>query len=133
MISLFRAAAGVVALSVVACADSKPAGSDTSRPAYQNTGEAERVDMIRIDSMAAKPVPSTVPNRKTLPAPEAVPSRTPPVIGETRRDAPVARDPMPPLRGETSKSGGTMPVYRDSTRGPLNEIDSRGRVVPIKK
>jgi hypothetical protein len=39
---------------------------------------------------------------------------------------------MPPLRGETSK-GPQMPVYRDSTRGPMNEIDSKGQPRPIKR
>ncbi|HZI99039.1 MAG TPA: hypothetical protein VFD22_00165 [Gemmatimonadaceae bacterium] len=127
---------GAVAFAIVtaaACRDSKPESGDTSRAVFRNTGEAAHVDMVRIDSMAAKPSPSAVPNTpapRTSPA--AVPPRMPPVIGETRREAPVSRDPMPPLRGETSK-GATMPVYRDSTQGPLMGIDSKGKVVPIKK
>ena len=118
-----------------ACVDSKPEGSDTSRPVFQNTGEASHVEMVRIDSMSARPKPAPAivpgaPQPRTSPA--AIPARPPSVIGETRRDPPVSRDPMPPLRGETSK-GATMPVYRDSTRGPMMEIDSKGRVSPIKR
>jgi hypothetical protein len=119
--------------AVVACVDEKPARSDSSRAVFRNTGEAAHVEMIRIDSMSARPKPVTVP--PTTPhatPPAALPSRPPSVIGETRREPPVSRDPMPPLRGETSK-GATMPVYRDSTRGPLMEIDSKGRVSPIKR
>jgi len=119
---------GLVTVATVACVDSKPAGSDTSRPVFQNTGQASHVEMLRIDSMSTKPAPKVAPAA----VPSAVPSRTPSVIGETRREAPVSRDPMPPLRGETSK-GARMPVYRDSTRGPLMEIDSKGRPSPIKR
>lgn len=131
------ACVGVLVLAAGACVDTKSDGSDTSRPVFKNTGEAAHVDMVRIDSMAAKPLPSTVPNTvptrpKPRTAPAAVPSRTPSVIGETRREPPVSRDPMPPLRGETSK-GAKMPVYRDSTRGPMMEVDSRGKAVPIKR
>lgn len=122
----------LIPLIAAACVDSQPGSSDTSRPVFQNTGEASHVEMLRIDSMGARPTPGTVPRKTPRVTPEAAPSRVPPVIGETRRDAPVATDPMPPLRGETSK-GATMPVYRDSVRGPLNEIDSKGRVGPIKK
>jgi hypothetical protein len=137
MISVGRAVAILIIASTAAsCVDSKPAASDTSRPVFQNTGEASHVQMLRIDSMSSKKMPSAVPNPvPTVPsrvAPNAVPSRNPSVIGETRREAPVVRDPMPPLRGETSK-GATMPVYRDSVRGPINEIDSKGRVTPIKR
>ena len=118
--------------AAAACVDSKSENADTSRPVFRNTGEAAHVDMVRIDSMAAKPSPNAVPATPTPRTFPAVPSRAPSVIGETRREPPVSRDPMPPLRGETSK-GATMPVYRDSTRGPLMEIDSKGRVTPIKK
>jgi len=124
----------IAVVTVAGCVDSKSENADTSRAVFRNTGEAAHVDMVRIDSMAAKPSPSAVPNApapRTSP-PAAIPSRTPSVIGETRREQPVSRDPMPPLRGETSK-GATMPVYRDSTRGPLMEIDSKGKVTPIKK
>ena len=125
----------VFSLAIVvatACADSRSENADTSRPVFRNTGEAAHVDMVRIDSMAARPSPTvpTTPTPRKFPA--AVPSRAPSVIGETRREPPVSRDPMPPLRGETSK-GASMPVYRDSTRGPLMEIDSKGRATPIKK
>ena len=120
----------IVAASAVACVDSKPEGSDTSRPVFQNTGEAAHVEMLRIDSMSAKPSPRVAPPPAAVPS--AVPSRMPSVIGETRREAPVSRDPMPPLRGETSK-GARMPIYRDSTRGPIMEIDSKGRTTPIKR
>ena len=130
----------IVSIAIVAstaCVDSKSENSDTSRAVFKNTGEAAHVDMVRIDSMAKKPLPNAAPNAvPNAPAPRTAPpvpsNRTPSVIGETRREAPVSRDPMPPLRGETSK-GATMPVYRDSTRGPLMEIDSKGRVTPIKK
>ena len=127
----------IVSIAVVvatACVDNKSESADTSRPVFKNTGEASHVEMLRIDSMSAKPSPSAVPNApapRTSPA--AVPNnRTPSIIGETRREPPASRDPMPPLRGETSK-GATMPVYRDSTRGPMMGIDSKGNVVPIKK
>ena len=120
-------AAGLI--GAVACTDSKPAGSDTSGIVIRNSGEASRVDMLRIDSMTTKP---------GTPAPPAArpPSANPPagVTGEARRESPPAsRDPMPPLAGETNRRSGSMPVYRDSTSGPKMEIDSKGNIRPIKK
>ena len=128
----FRIVGAAAVIGVVACTDSGSQASDTSRAVFRNTGEAAHVEMIRIDSMSKRPSPSVTPAAPSRTEPAAMPSRTPSVIGETRREAPVSRDPMPPLRGETSK-GATMPVYRDSTRGPMMEIDAKGRVSPIKK
>lgn len=113
--------------AVVACGDSKPEVADTSE-LPDNTIQASPGDTAGLDSTVPAPNPAQ-PDTTT-----GSQAGSPPVIGEGRRDAPpTSRDPMPPLTGETSKQGGTMPVYRDSASGPKMEIDSKGRVTPIKK
>jgi hypothetical protein len=115
---------GLVAL--VACGDSKPEVADTSA-LPDNTIKALPGDTAGLDSTVPAPNPATPESAGTQ-------AGSPPVIGEGRRDGPpTSRDPMPPLTGETSKQGGTMPVYRDSASGPRMEVDSKGRVTPIKK
>ena len=115
---------GIAAL--VACGDSKPEVADTSA-LPDNTIKALPGDTAGLDSTVPAPSPATPESAGTQ-------AGSPPVIGEGRRDAPpTSRDPMPPLTGETSKQGGTMPVYRDSASGPRMEVDSKGRVTPIKK
>jgi hypothetical protein len=112
-----KAAAALAICLVVACDDGKPAPGDTSA-LPENTIQAAPDDTIGIDSASTHPGSQPPP----------------PVTGESPREGPpVSRDPMPPLTGETSKQGGTMPVYRDSASGPKMEIDSKGRIVPIKK
>ena len=112
--------------AMVACSDSKSGAPDTSE-LPDNTVKALPADTTAVDSTAGAPGQST----PDVPRSE---SGSPPVIGEGRRDSPpTSRDPMPPLTGETSKQGGTMPVYRDSASGPRMEVDSKGRVTPIKK
>ena len=121
--------AAILALAALAaCGDSKPEVADTSA-LPDNTIKALPGDTAGLDSTVPAPNPAQ-------PEPDTTGSHagSPPVTGEGRRDAPPAsRDPMPPLTGETSKQGGTMPVYRDSASGPRMEIDSKGRVTPIKK
>ena len=51
--------------AAAACVDSKSENADTSRPVFRNTGEAAHVDMVRIDSMAAKPSPKRVVSRRS--------------------------------------------------------------------
>ena len=125
MRSLERAAIASLMAAAIACGDRKPDVADTSE-LPNNTVKASPSDTIAVDS-ALTPQDSVTP-------PPPTPSLPPSVTGEGRRDNPPAsRDPMPPLTGETSKQGGTMPVYRDSASGPRMEIDSKGRVTPIKK
>jgi hypothetical protein len=113
------AALGFLMIGALACVDSKPAQTDTAG-ALPEPGRVMPLDTAIVDS--------------TVAAPAAPSSQPPSAIGEgTRENPPASRDPMPPLTGETSKQGGTMPVYRDSTSGPRMEIDSKGRVTPIKK
>ena len=126
MKSLERVAIAFVLIAAVACGDKKPEVPDTSA-LPDNTVKAAPDDTIGRDSVSG-------PRDTVIPGTTAVPQSSPPVIGEGRRDnPPTSRDPMPPLTGETSKQGGTMPVYRDSASGPRMEIDSKGRVTPIKK
>ena len=114
--------AALATIAVVACVDSKPAPSDTA-------GLPERT---------VQPAPDDTTGRDTTAATGDPGKRSepgyPPVTGESSREGPPrSKDPMPPLTGETSKQGGTMPVYRDSASGPRMEVDSKGRVTPIKK
>lgn len=120
-----NAAAILATTALFACVDSKPSVGDTaSLP--ENTVKALPGDTVTLDTTVAAPAPSRPDS--------SLRSASPPVIGEGRREGPpTSRDPMPPLTGETSKQGGTMPVYRDSASGPKAEIDSKGRIVPIKK
>ena len=125
MKSLQRIAVASLLVAAVACGDRKSNVPDTSA-LPDNTVKAAPDDTIGRDSAAAP--------QDTVGTKAADPMSSPPVTGEGRRDNPPAsRDPMPPLTGETSRQGGTMPVYRDSASGPRMEVDSKGRVTPIKK
>jgi hypothetical protein len=127
MMSRARAACVIVGTMILtACVDTKPQAADTSASVTNAPAANEHVDTVRLDTSVVKHPPSDDALPPTV-------SRSPlPVTGETRREPPVSRDPMPPLRGETSK-GPPMPVYRDSTRGPMMEIDSKGQPRPIKR
>ena len=123
-----------VALAVVACSDSHSRSSDTS--ALPNAGAGEKINMIQLDT-TSRTAPGTVKSPASPPVQQQPPLN---VTGEGHRgtEPPLnsSRDPMPPLTGETSKRGGTMPVappLRDSTSGPKMQIDSKGNVTPIKK
>jgi len=118
----------IVAVAILtSCVDKKPEAVDTATPPANAPVVNETIDSVRLDTTTVNPAPD-----KISPPPPVSRETRPPVTGETRHEPPVSRDPMPPLRGETSK-GPQMPVYRDSTRGPLNEIDSKGQPRPIKR
>ena len=126
-------AVGLVSIVVVACSDSNARKADTS--SIPNAGAGEKVNMIQLDT-TSRTAPGAVPSPST-PAAQQPPLN---VTGEGHRgsEPPLnsSRDPMPPLTGETSKRGGTMPVapvLRDSASGPKMQIDSKGNVSPIKR
>ena len=120
-------------LAASACVESKTSSADSARAADTSQGTASQVDMIRIDSMVAVPRPADSLNPP--------PSRAPAAKTQSRENAsvrpPAARDPMPPLAGETNNRSGTMkqaePVLRDSVAGPKFRIDSTGKVTRIKR
>lgn len=127
----FSGALALIAFLTAACSDSNARRSDTAS-SMPNAGAGEKINIIHLDtSMRNAPGVSS-------PAQQSATQPQPNVIGEGRRGAepPLnssgSRDPMPPLTGETSKRGGTMPVappLRDSTRGPKGEIDSKGNII----
>ena len=123
----------VAVIFTVACSDSNPRKESPS--SVPNAGAGEKINMIQLDTTSR-----TAPAAAPAGAPSSASQPPLNVTGEAHRgNEPPLRssgDPMPPLTGETSKRGGTMPVappLRDSTRGPKMQIDSKGNVTPIKR
>lgn len=132
--------AAAIATAMTACdkddkapvADSLDA-IDTVKPLESpSVGDSLNADSSRIQNPSAPPQPAP---RGALPPPGGEMSRRGSSTMAPRDPAPP-NDPPPNLIGETRRDGSTMSPTtrpRDSVVGPKFEIDSRGKVTPIKR